>query len=119
MLHGAIFNFRRRIVNQTRGFSCRVAAQFNGWLRWNMGLSAEDFPEVKVQRMEPDMFQRTGLAVLLLQFAAALSLAHTNPVGRLVGGAFKAGAFDEAFQPDRPVTIALAPIGQQRLDRPG
>jgi hypothetical protein len=29
MLHGAIINFRRRIVNQTRGFSCRVAAQFN------------------------------------------------------------------------------------------
>jgi hypothetical protein len=29
MLHGAIINFRRRIVNQTPGFSCRVAAQFN------------------------------------------------------------------------------------------
>ena len=28
MLHGAIINFRRGIVNQTRGFSCRVAAQF-------------------------------------------------------------------------------------------
>jgi len=29
MLHGAIINFRRRIVNQTRGFPCREAAQFN------------------------------------------------------------------------------------------
>ena len=29
MLHGAIINFRRRIVNRTRGFSCRAAAQFN------------------------------------------------------------------------------------------
>ena len=29
MLHAAIINFRRRIVNRTRGFSCRAAAQFN------------------------------------------------------------------------------------------
>ena len=33
MLHGAIINFRRRIVNRTRGFSCRAAAQFNQALR--------------------------------------------------------------------------------------
>ena len=74
---------------------------------------------MRVQGIEPDLFKRTGLAVLLLQFAAALSLAHANPVGRLVGGALKARAFDEAFQQDWPVTIAPAPIGQQRLDRPG
>ena len=84
-----------------------------------MGLSAEDFPEERVQRIEPDLFERTGLAVLLLQFAAALSLADANPVGRLVGGAFEAGAFDEAFQQDWPVAIAPGPIGQQRLDCPG
>jgi hypothetical protein len=29
MLHEARINFRRRIVNQTRRFSCRAAAQFN------------------------------------------------------------------------------------------
>ena len=74
---------------------------------------------MRVQGIEPDLFQRTGLAVLLLEFAAALSLAHANPVGRLVGGACKARAFDEGFQQDRLVTIASAPIGQQRLDRPG
>ena len=84
-----------------------------------MGLSAEDFPEVRVQGVEPDLFERTGLAVLLLQFAAALSLAHANPVGRFVGGAFEARAFDKAFQQNWPVTIAPAPIGQQRLDGPG
>jgi hypothetical protein len=61
-----------------------------------VGLSAEDFSEVRVQRIEPDLFKGTGLAVLLLQFASALSLAHANPVGRLVGGAFKARALDEA-----------------------
>src|ERR1035438_4356799 len=33
MLHGAIINFRRRIVNRTRGFSCRAAAQFNPGVR--------------------------------------------------------------------------------------
>ena len=84
-----------------------------------MGLSAEDIPEVRVQRIEPDLFERTGLAVLLLQFAAALSLANANPVGRLVRGALKAWALDEALQQDWPATIAPAPIGQQRLDRPG
>ena len=84
-----------------------------------MGLSAEDLAEVRVQRIEPDLFQGTGLAVLLLEFAAALSLADANPVGRLVRGAFEARAFDEAFQQDRSVTIALVPIGQQRLDRSG
>ena len=84
-----------------------------------MGLSAEDIPEVRVQGIEPDLFERTSLAVVLLQFAAALSLTDANPVGRFVGGAFKARAFDEAFQQDWPVTIAPAPIGQQRLDRPG
>ena len=84
-----------------------------------MGLSAEDFPEERVQRIEPDLFERTGLAVLLLQFATALSLADANPVGRFVGGAFEAGAFDEAFQQERPVAIAPGPIGQQRLDCPG
>ena len=84
-----------------------------------MDLSAEDIPEVRVQGIEPDLFQGTGLAVLLLQFAAALSLAHANPVGRLVGGAFKAGTLDEAFQQNWPVAIAPAPIGQQRLGRPG
>ena len=29
MLHDTRINFRRRIVNQTRRFSCRAAAQFN------------------------------------------------------------------------------------------
>jgi hypothetical protein len=29
MLHETRINFRRRIVNQTRRFSCRAAAQFN------------------------------------------------------------------------------------------
>jgi hypothetical protein len=48
-----------------------------------------------------------------------LSLAHANPVGRFVGGALEAGAVDEGFQQDGPVTLAAAPIGQQRLDRPG
>ena len=33
MLHGTIINFRRRIVNQTLGFSCRAAAQFNDALQ--------------------------------------------------------------------------------------
>src|ERR1035441_8666086 len=33
MLHAAIINFRRRIVNRTRGFSCRAAAQFNPGVR--------------------------------------------------------------------------------------
>src|ERR1035438_7824122 len=40
MLHAAIINFRRRIVNRTRGFSCRAAAQFNPGLevlRWDSG----------------------------------------------------------------------------------
>src|ERR1017187_4695946 len=40
MLHAAIINFRRRIVNRTRGFSCRAAAQFNPGievLRWGYG----------------------------------------------------------------------------------
>ena len=74
---------------------------------------------MRVQRIEPDLFKRTDLAVLLLEFAAALSLAHANPVGRFVGGALKAWAFDEGLQQDWPVTIAPAPIGQQRLDRPG
>src|ERR1035438_1938442 len=40
MLHAAIINFRRRIVNRTRGFSCRAAAQFNPGLevlRWDYG----------------------------------------------------------------------------------
>jgi hypothetical protein len=27
-----------------------------GWPRWNMGLSAEDIPEVRVQGVEPDLF---------------------------------------------------------------
>ena len=99
--------------------TARVSNRQTGWLRWNMGLSAEDIPEVRVQGIEPDLFERTGLAVLFLQFAAALSLAHANPVGRLVGGAFKARAFDKGFQKDRPVAIAPAPIGQQRLDCPG
>ena len=84
-----------------------------------MGLSAEDIAEVRVQGIEPDLFQGTGLAVVLLQFAATLSLADANPIGRFVGGAFEARAFDEAFQPDRPVAIAPGPIGQQRLDCPG
>src|ERR1039458_10195851 len=64
-----------------------VKNRLTGWLRWNMGLSAEDIAEVRVQGIEPDLFQGTGLAVVLLQFAAALSLADANPVGRLVGGA--------------------------------
>ena len=50
---------------------------------------------MRVQGVEPDLFQRTGLAVLLFEFAAALGLAHANPVGRLVRGAFEARAFDE------------------------
>src|ERR1035441_3767371 len=40
MLHAAIINFRRRIVNRTRGFSCRATAQFNPGLevlRWDYG----------------------------------------------------------------------------------
>ena len=76
-----------------------------------MDLRAEDIPEVRVQGIEPDLFQGTGLA--------ALSLADANPVGRFVEGAFEARAFDKAFQQNWPVTIAPAPIGQQRLGRPG
>src|ERR1035438_4146948 len=44
MLHAAIINFRRRIVNRTRGFSCRAAAQFNPGLevlRWGYGGGTE------------------------------------------------------------------------------
>src|ERR1035438_7850479 len=44
MLHAAIINFRRRIVNRTRGFSCRAAAQFNPGLevlRWDYGGAVE------------------------------------------------------------------------------
>src|ERR1017187_7964145 len=44
MLHAAIINFRRRIVNRTRGFSCRAAAQFNPGLevlRWDCGGAVE------------------------------------------------------------------------------
>ena len=37
MLHGTIINFRRRIVNQTLGFSCRAAAQFNKALHLDAG----------------------------------------------------------------------------------
>ena len=74
---------------------------------------------MRVQGIEPDLFERTGLAVVLLEFAAALGLADASPVGCLVGGALKAGAFDEALQQDWPVTIAPAPIGQQRRDGPG
>jgi hypothetical protein len=44
-----------------------------------------------------------SLAVLLLQFATALGLADANPVGRLIGGALKAGVFYEGFQKDWPV----------------
>jgi len=74
---------------------------------------------VRVQGIEPDLLNGTDLAVLLLQFAAALSWSHANPIGRLVGSAFKSRGFYEGFQQDRLVTIALAPIGQQRLDHPG
>jgi hypothetical protein len=33
-----------------------VSNRQTGWQRWNMGLSAEDFPEVRVQGIEPDLF---------------------------------------------------------------
>jgi len=36
---------------------------------------------------EPYLFNRTGLAVLLFQFAPPLGLAYTNPVGGLIEGA--------------------------------
>ena len=50
MLHGAIFNFRRRIVNQTRGFSCRVAAQFNHWLQATPEFRHVLFPDSMLRR---------------------------------------------------------------------
>ena len=56
---------------------------------------------MRVQGIEPDLLNGTDLAVLILQFAAALSSAHANPVGRLVGSAFKARDFYEGFQQDR------------------
>jgi len=53
MLHGAIINFRRRIVNQTRGFSCRVAAQFNQSIQ-RMGASRFAQSQlVSLQRLAP------------------------------------------------------------------
>jgi hypothetical protein len=33
-----------------------VKNRLTGWPRWNMGLSAEDIAEVRVQGIEPDLF---------------------------------------------------------------
>src|ERR1017187_7718549 len=53
MLHAAIINFRRRIVNRTRGFSCRAAAQFNPGievLRWDSGGETEGLRILRIEK---------------------------------------------------------------------
>ena len=79
MLHGAIFNFRRRIVNQTRGFSCRVAAQF----KTNKDSIERSAP--KMIECNPDVIARSLDAIggwtspgALLAFSFLCCLAETG-----------------------------------------
>ena len=77
---------------------------------------AEDFSEVFVQGVDPYFLDGTGLAVLLFQFASALSLSEPDPVGGLVRGCGKARDLDEGLEQHRCIPVAEAPIGQQGFD---
>ena len=78
--------------------------------------SAEDFPKVPVQRVDPDILEWSDLTVLLFQFAPALSLSEPHPISGPVGSAGKARDFHEGFQQHGLVSVAPAPIGPQRFE---
>ena len=62
VLRGARARNRSRLPDTATGSCIRqclaglVKNRQTGWPRWNMGLSAEDIPEVRVQGVEPDLF---------------------------------------------------------------
>jgi hypothetical protein len=73
----------------------------------------EGLSEVFVEGVEVDIFDRFGILMLAVQFAAALGLADVNPVGGPVAGAGKALTFHESLQQHGGVLVAGVPIVSQ------
>ena len=66
-----------------------------------------------VEGVEVDIFDRFGVFMQAVLFAAALGLADVNPVGSSVAGAGKALTFHERLQQNGGVLIAGEPIASQ------
>ena len=75
--------------------------------------SAEDFAEVRVQRIDPDFLKRGDLLVVFFEFASALSFSEPDPIGRSIREAGKVWHFHEAFQQHRFIAVAPDPVGSE------
>ena len=71
---------------------------------------AELLAEVADERVDPDAFDRLGVAMQPIELATSLGVAQVLPVGGLVAGAREAGFFDEGFQQDRAVRVTGMPV---------
>src|SRR5712691_3728836 len=74
--------------------------------------------EVADERIDPDAFDGFGVAMPLIELAAALSVPEIVPVGGLIAGAYETWPFDEGFQQHGPVGVAGMPVvGQASADK--
>jgi hypothetical protein len=79
-------------------------------------LSVAELPlEVARERIDPDTFNRLGVAMQGVELAATLRIPEELPVGGLVTGTGKARLLDEGFDQDRPIGIAGLPVIGQAL----
>src|ERR1022692_756499 len=74
---------------------------------------AEVSSEVADERIDPDAFNRYGVAMQSIELATSLCIPEILPVGGLVTGACEAWLLDEGFQQHRPVGVAGMPIVRQ------
>ena len=81
-----------------------------GVVRWGLG---EEFAELSMQRIEPDIFDGLIVPMIDIELAASLSLSDVHPVGCFVTGAAEAIGLHEGLQQHGAITVALLPIGGQ------
>jgi hypothetical protein len=74
-----------------------------GVVRWGLG---EEFAELSMQRIEPDIFDGPIVPMGDIELAACLSLSDVHPVGRFVTGAAEAIGLHKGLQQQR-----LSPCG--------
>src|SRR5450755_951203 len=76
-----------------------------------VNLSATEMPaEVWHERVNPEAFDRLGVAMQGIELAAPLRVTEVLPVGGLVASAREAGLFDEGFEQDRSIRITSVPV---------
>ena len=75
-----------------------------------MELAVEDCLPVGAEGFEEDILDRLVVFVTSIELAAALGLAHVDPVGGAVAGAWEARRLAEGFEQDGTQAVALLPI---------